>query len=247
MAKCLYCGGEIVGKSHHKGKERKYCSRECQIRDKDCKEYAYTICQYCGNTFKESRDISNLYCSRSCARKGSARIELIFKQEIKTDLEKSNIERVNEIIEHKQNLFSQYQELIKKAEEIRYRLEHERCCEECGEIFVATHSNQLYCSTKCKERRRSHNKSNRIYRNGKPDLSITLKRVYRRDKGVCQICGRHINFDCDPNSNHYPSIDHIHPIAKGGAHTWDNVQLACRICNSVKRDTTPPASADENF
>lgn len=240
MAKCLYCGAEITEAQRTRPKKRKYCSRECEIKDKYYKQWAYTICQYCGKTFKESRDRPNLYCSIACSVKGQARIELFFKQEIDMSLGKTPIEKANEIIEHKQNLFSQYQELIKKAEEIRYRLEHERCCEECGEIFLATHSNQIYCSEKCRERHRSHNKSNRIYRNGKPDLSITLKRLWDRDKGICQICGRHIDFNCDPNSDYYPSIDHIVPIAKGGAHTWVNVQLACRICNSVKRDTIPP-------
>lgn len=69
---------------------------------------------------------------------------------------------------------------------------------------------------------------------GAPDLSITLTKLYMRDQGVCQICGRHIDFDCDSNSDYYPSIDHIIPISKGGEHQWDNVQLACRVCNTLK-------------
>ena len=36
--------------------------------------------------------------------------------------------------------------------------------------------------------------------------------------------------------NKYPSVDHMIPIAKGGTHTWDNVQLAHRYCNSIKSD-----------
>ena len=72
-------------------------------------------------------------------------------------------------------------------------------------------------------------------------MTINLTRLYMRDKGVCQICGRDIDFDCDPNSDDYPSIDHIKPLAKGGLHQWDNVQLACRRCNSLKRDDYSPA------
>jgi 5-methylcytosine-specific restriction endonuclease McrA len=34
----------------------------------------------------------------------------------------------------------------------------------------------------------------------------------------------------------YPSIDHIVPLAKGGNHTWNNVQLAHHYCNTLKRD-----------
>ena len=34
-----------------------------------------------------------------------------------------------------------------------------------------------------------------------------------------------------------PTVDHILPLAKGGTHTWDNVQLAHWSCNSDKSDT----------
>ena len=34
----------------------------------------------------------------------------------------------------------------------------------------------------------------------------------------------------------YPTLDHIIPLAKGGTHTWNNVQCACAMCNSEKRD-----------
>ena len=31
-------------------------------------------------------------------------------------------------------------------------------------------------------------------------------------------------------------VDHIVPRSRGGTHTWDNVQLLCRTCNSSKQD-----------
>ena len=45
---------------------------------------------------------------------------------------------------------------------------------------------------------------------------------YINENGVI-ICG-----------NNYPSIEHIKPAALGGSHTWDNVKLAHRRCNSLK-------------
>lgn len=30
------------------------------------------------------------------------------------------------------------------------------------------------------------------------------------------------------------TIEHVHPISRGGTHTWDNVVLACWSCNSSK-------------
>ena len=71
------------------------------------------------------------------------------------------------------------------------------------------------------------------------DTDITLKKVFMRDNGICQICGK----PCDWNDRRwgsigplYPTRDHIIALANGGEHSWDNIQLAHAICNSVKRD-----------
>jgi 5-methylcytosine-specific restriction endonuclease McrA len=73
------------------------------------------------------------------------------------------------------------------------------------------------------------------------DPSITLKKLYERDGGICQICGKPCDWN-DMEWGHsgptYPSLDHIVPRANGGEHTWDNVQLAHCMCNSKKRDLT---------
>lgn len=77
------------------------------------------------------------------------------------------------------------------------------------------------------------------------DNDITIEALYNRSTGICALCGGY----CDFNDyvyrgttfiagNHYPSIDHIVPISKGGSHTWDNVQLAHKQCNSIKSDKT---------
>lgn len=59
------------------------------------------------------------------------------------------------------------------------------------------------------------------------DKEITLNKVYERDNGICQLCRTFCN-----KAN--ASIDHKIPISRGGAHTWDNVQLAHFNCNSAK-------------
>ena len=72
------------------------------------------------------------------------------------------------------------------------------------------------------------------------ELGITLKKVYVRDKGICQICGLICFYPGDPSSALYPTVDHIIPLGndpqKRGGHIWKNVQLAHRICNSHKSD-----------
>ena len=72
------------------------------------------------------------------------------------------------------------------------------------------------------------------------DRTVTLYRVYKRDKGVCKICGKPRDIK-DIQNGHigrlYPTVDHIIPMSKGGPHTWGNVQLAHMYCNSKKCDS----------
>ena len=181
----------------------------------------FTICQYCGRTFKEKRDIQNVFCSKSCA--GKARKWFTFQEENKDENE-----------EHKKALLAEYKERLKDLESLMYRIEHEKVCRVCGQEFLADSKSAVYCSRECARKGDNARRDKRIRRNGKADLSINLTRLYMRDGGVCALCGKHIDFDCDPQSNEYPSIDHIIPIARGGLHVWDNVQLACRGCNTAK-------------
>ena len=54
--------------------------------------------------------------------------------------------------------------------------------------------------------------------------------IYRKDKGVCQICGK----ECDWNDW---EADHIVPWSKGGKTEIENGQVLCPTCNSKKSDT----------
>ncbi len=59
------------------------------------------------------------------------------------------------------------------------------------------------------------------------DPTVLLHTVYQKSDGVCGICAKYVDRD-------KASVDHIVPISKGGTHTWDNVQLAHLVCNSLK-------------
>lgn len=118
-----------------------------------------------------------------------------------------------------------------------------RTCARCGREFYSQYAGQKYCSRKC---RMSEKKNLRDYRKRcaktgtEVDNKITLGKVYARDGGICQICGKPTRWDDKSWTGsfgpEYPTIDHIKAIANGGGHTWDNVQLAHALCNSYKRD-----------
>lgn len=61
---------------------------------------------------------------------------------------------------------------------------------------------------------------------------VTRRKLWERDHGECQYCGRHVAF-------HQFQIEHIIPRSRGGENTWENLVVACARCNKTKRDRTP--------
>lgn len=115
-------------------------------------------------------------------------------------------------------------------------------CKECGAYYIGSRGG--YCSEECRRKHINHRHDRRIQRAKYIDKSISLSKLYKRDKGICWICGGQCDYkDCsrDENGNFivgakYPSIDHVFPLSKGGDHVWDNVRLAHHYCNTLKSD-----------
>lgn len=124
-------------------------------------------------------------------------------------------------------------------------------CIECGKVFKTLSENKVCCSPECTKHRQNRRKDRRISKDKRIDKNITATTLYRRDGGVCWICGGKCDLEdyivtdtttiCGDN---YPSVDHIVPICEGGADSWDNVRLAHRKCNTMRywADSTPLGS-----
>jgi 5-methylcytosine-specific restriction endonuclease McrA len=123
-----------------------------------------------------------------------------------------------------------------------------KVCAECGKGFITyKKGNRKHCSEECKNklnnRRKETRRRHKLKQNGKIDYSVSLNKLYQRDKGICHICGKKCNLKDYTRDNYifiagetYPSIDHVIPVSKGGTHTWNNVRLAHMYCNAIKRD-----------
>lgn len=137
------------------------------------------------------------------------------------------------------------QRLQQKRNTLKQLERNQKRCVVCGSWT----DGNAYCSKKCANHMSSARHEAR--RRAKiqavlVDNDITLQKLYKRDKGICYLCGDVCDWNDSKTINgvfiageKYPSIDHVRPLALGGCHAWNNVKLAHRHCNTVKRDIPP--------
>ena len=120
-------------------------------------------------------------------------------------------------------------------------------------VDVAHMSSTSYCSSKCRRKFESRNRRKYNQTHGKHskrcdkyqvefDPTVNLDTLIEKVGERCALCGGLCNKNDYKIKNGvylfgdtYPSIDHIVPLSKGvKGHTWDNVQVAHRRCNSKK-------------
>lgn len=116
-----------------------------------------------------------------------------------------------------------------------------------------------YCSVECNEKSKkiTYKKNAKIYRQKRNEIygkiredkqwariygikyePIIRRIVFRKHKYICTSCGvkcLHPNKE-NYNQSNAATLDHIIPKSKGGSHTYDNVTLLCRSCNTIKSD-----------
>lgn len=123
-----------------------------------------------------------------------------------------------------------------------------RVCSQCDTTSQAWGHLRQFC-TPCSSHNRSAQrkwmKIKRKHRMTGGATDISPARLYERDDRMCALCHRVTDHPrvweqwmtskrWMPNA---PTVDHIVPLAKGGTHTWENVQLAHWSCNGDKGDT----------
>jgi 5-methylcytosine-specific restriction endonuclease McrA len=65
----------------------------------------------------------------------------------------------------------------------------------------------------------------------RPQMRLSRREVFNRDRHTCQYCGRRGQRDL--------TLDHVLPRHRGGRHTWENLVTACKSCNHRKGGRTP--------
>ena len=195
-------------------------------------------CLVCGGIFERRYD--NLIMR---AKDGCALCPICLEQKQKAKREQEEKAKRDAWINAERRKMEREADLISRVTEKRLA---SHVCKNCGIsycIAMTGYDSDKYCSTKCMKRWAMRVKNDRRIKrmqNRDHDNDITLEKLYMRDGGICYLCGAKCDWtdqDADGNAqNNYPSIDHVIPIAKGGKHKWDNVRLAHRGCNILKRD-----------
>lgn len=248
---CKNCNKEY--KLSEEGAGYKYCSRDCadearRIRNRERWREANPgwdaetdkVCEWCGESYevRQQNASQSKFCSIECQ-------QTWYSREVRGHGPRE--EYLKERNQQKQERQVRLEEEKQKAYLSRLTTKE---CEWCGKEFTTDIPTKLTCSDECKRKRNNRRnwerQSNRLNDENVIDRDISIVRLYKRDKGVCYICGGKCDFkDHTQTNGHfsagptYPSIDHLIPIARGGMHAWDNVKLAHHLCNGMKSDILP--------
>lgn len=209
---------KACGKSFTPKVDAKYCSKYCYQKDYYFPKFIKK-CSFCGIEFSGTKKAE--CCSRSCYLK---RYLVKNKDKIK--------EKSNEYY-HKRNP----------------RIIHEKTCEICKKTFTASfgHSNQKYCSEKCRVkayRLTDKGKMTRVFDYHKRRHDIKVNTYSRQEwlyckeyfDNSCAYCGKKTKLH----------QDHFIPLALGGKYIATNIVPACPSCNFSKNKKHPKDFATES-
>jgi len=226
------------------------CSPECASKYRGENAKKYYFCEYCREQFYKPNGYRIKYCSRDCL------VKALHEKTIKNAERKAEIRAANLI--HKncaecgKKFSTGFHFKIYCSDECCYtgnlKLKREQwaevyepktfICKECGIQYTTSCGNprSSFCSDNCLNKY-----CNRMYQKNRKRLmkkayraSVSFKKIYQRDEGICQICGLPVAYDTSSEKAWSATVDHIVPLSVGGVHHPDNCQLTHRMCNSMK-------------
>lgn len=254
---CGWCG-HVMGLKPSVAKGQTYCSRSCALRARAKREgknvggVQSIICRGCGSQahrkVRKHKD-SGEFCSRECYT--ALKIRLSGE---KAALRRIAVNWAVPIRRTPSRVQVEIAALRRIAAWAPGRTPTVRPCGKCGAraIGLGNYSRMCRaCAAHTKTLLRRKAKSSESYKAGKRaskarrravERGVTAERidpikVFDRDGWKCHLCGvgtpRRLR---GTYKDRAPELDHVVPLAAGGAHTWGNVKCACRKCNADKAD-----------
>ena len=240
---CLYCGKEFIPRKD----TQKFCSNVCNSRYYGERNKKYKTCPVCGkqcwcgssrrvycsdeckDKIKKPKQAKTKYYCHICGAEIKSRSKFYCCEECRMEYERRRA-RENSIKDYKPKIFICKvcgTKVITAYGDKRRNI----CSEDCIKAYESYHKHH---SLKHKEKKKSYLRvREKIIQN------VTIQKVcyddlYKRDKGICKICGMPISKNRKINNNWDGTVDHIVPLSCGGEHSNSNCQITHRICNSLK-------------
>jgi 5-methylcytosine-specific restriction endonuclease McrA len=192
-------------------------------------------CRTCGESFpgtpeyfsrdKKGRD-GLLYRCKNCSRKAGQVYKKAHKPEMAAYMRAFEAEHLEERTEYKRRYRVENREAVLEGKK-RYR--------EQNREFVAEGKRRYEVENPDKSRMRNHRRRIRILGAGGSFTKNDLIALHVLQEGRCCWCGCELtspmNAARDPKKTRF-TVDHIHPIRRGGTNGWWNLVLACQQCNA---------------
>lgn len=255
MRNCKHCGKEL-SISQRERRKKLFCSESCRFKHRDAngKKYTYgsASCETCLKQFDKSHR-QQRFCSHACfrasldwkatiARSNAKRAELAATTKTRTCMVCKTTFCGGGDKRRKgfcsQQCSAEYYRSRRRVYRARNQTKVHHCAV-CGISLLSTSVvgiGRRTCSRECSiEWRRRHRVRMGAIRRGCILTEEIRCDIFNRDGWKCNICRRSVRRDArDPR--HKATIDHIVPVARGGAHVYSNLQTLCKSCNSRKRD-----------
>lgn len=239
---------ELCGKSYdcerNQIKTHKFCSKKCleyvnNRRGYEAPQVKIKKCKFCEKEFEYKNfngGIEKNYCSHNCKCR-------MYQKLNPRPIANKTCKHCNDTFQPKSNSYFCSNHCRKenlKIQKIRRRTL--RKCKYCSMWKYGFKTN--YCSDRCRKKGsrianglRKNKKYEIARRNGQFDADIDIYKLIERDGERCYLCGDTVLFNLHYNDPKYPTIEHVLAIKNGGTHSWDNVKVACRECNTKKSTT----------
>lgn len=232
---CHNCSVPVTGTSNQMA-VRKYCSTSCRnaainsiprknmYEDRACAE-CKSIFKSCGKS--KGRHYNQTYCSNACR----------FKHR-RAKMEKAKI--LNREAAKLQREHATQATMFAKLGK-RFR-ECKMCKVQYSVINFSTSIPHNLCSLECHGKFYGRApikwKRSRMQELARRSAAVDPIIVFAVQRWTCQLCGVKTPKELvgDSKALDAPTLDHVIPLSKGGAHDYENVQCLCRSCNSIKSD-----------
>lgn len=251
---CTTCSTEFKTKISY----AKFCGTRCRGKHNKNNNGFQLVCVNCNKSFKryENRKFCSLSCRSEHGKERTERKSLVSRMVKAIDPSRhKHCKSCGEYFYARQRRSSYCSKDCYSKH--CYKKTYQHKCRECGKHYTDNILNSAGCSVECKNKWSNRINYMRRYTlkkvNGRRDWDISVERLCKRDSNKCHLCSNKVD-KLDKHTNdkgyevygdYYPSVDHVIPLAKGGTHTWDNVKLAHRICNSYKSDSESTNNSEQ--